>query len=177
MLHLSYLSSPERFSTTMHKQPQAIQHKQGGGLMQNRVCFDEFSLSLHRHKLKLPERTWHQSCKEVFLTVTGLLALMIDTTPRKGLPAGLHSSVVSRETGNNVKLVPVEQFVDFCWLGLSTRDQAFGPGFATRSLHGPRHYFSLLWLCFMSVFLSVLYLEFTGAWGQATFHHWKFSSP
>lgn len=82
--------------------------------MQNRVCFDEFSLSLHRHKLKLPERTWHQSCKEVFLTVTGLLALMIDTTPRRGLPTGLHSSVVSRETGNNVKLVPVEQFVDFC---------------------------------------------------------------
>jgi len=54
--------------------------------MQNHVCFNEFSLSQHRHKLNVPELSWHQSYDMVFLPVTRLHALMIDTSSERGLP-------------------------------------------------------------------------------------------
>lgn len=56
---------------------------------------------------------------------------------RPAYSEGLHSCVASGEIGNYIKAASIEQFVYFCWLDLSTKDQAFAPGSATSSPQGP----------------------------------------
>ena len=151
----------------------SIQHNQVGRLMQNHVSFNEFILSQHRRCAwaVLAPKLWD-----------GLLNCCMTACPndrhhpreRPAYSEGLHSCVASGETGNYIKSVSTEQFVEFCWIDLSTRDQAFAPGSATSSPYSPN---PLLWLGSSSAFLSLLYMEVTGVLGQEpTLHPRRFSS-